>query len=49
MDITRSERSVGRYSSLEAIEVLTMKPMPERYHSVVGLPDQNRVYLVPCS
>ena len=40
---------VGRFSSLKAMQMLTMKPMPERRPSVVGFPDQKRVYLAPCS
>ena len=49
MDIMWSEWQVGRFSSLEQMEVLTMKPMPERCSSVVGFPNQKRVYPVPCS
>ena len=36
----RSEWPVGSNSSLVAIEVLTMKPTPERRLSVDGFPDQ---------
>ena len=45
----RSEWSVGRFSNLEAIEVLTKKPTPEWCPSVVGFPDQKKVYPTPCS
>ena len=47
--IMQSEWLVGRFSTLEVIEVLTMKPMPERCPSVLGFPDQKRGYLVSCS
>jgi hypothetical protein len=40
VDLMRSESLVGRFSSLEAMEVLIMKPTPERSLSVAGFPDQ---------
>ena len=49
MDIMRSEWPVSRFSSLEAMEVLTMKPTPERCPTVLSFPDQRRVYSAPCS
>ena len=48
-DIKRSEWPVSRFSILEAMEVLNMKPTPEKHPSVVGYPDQKRVYPGPCS
>ena len=44
MSIMRSEWPVGKFSSLEAMERLIMKPMPERRPSIVGFPDQKSVY-----
>ena len=49
MDIMRSEWPIDRFFSLETMEVLTMKPTPERRLSVVGFPDQKRVYPALCS
>ena len=38
-NIMQSEWSIGRISSLKAMEVLTMKPMPKMHPSVVGFSD----------
>ena len=44
-----SEWPVGIFSSLKAMEMLTMNPTPKKRSSVVGFPDQEKVYPAPCS
>ena len=49
MDTMRSEWQVGRFSSLEVMKMLTMKPSPGRKPSVEAFPDQKMMNPAPCS